>query len=571
MTRLVSQLQTRLEQILHLLENGAPPALSLQDTTAIRDQAIGLSEKLARAESEPLAIGLLGGTGVGKSTVMNALAGSEISTAGHRRPWTDHILVYRHEEARGLPPDQLNGIPWKEFTHQDASIGKILICDMPDFDSIQTHHRELVLAFVKHLDLLVWVTSPEKYADQQFHDFLTAVPKARQNFFFVLNKLDLMFDAQDSGKGYQDIEVISQAFHKRLRAGGISEPLVFLVSAKDTSETLWNQFPMFKKQVFQERRLKEVMAIKAANLDVEVQSLIRHVSHGITRLEIFETLVAEALEELGSQRTIWFEEWDRAVVAWTESRVRKKIQGQRPAPVPLLGPGYGLALAMDRLGSTSQKKEGGLADLASLSFPDAVHSTFETHLHWLQARMERQILRQNLPEIFSDRIKNNLQIPTRLESLKSALTQTVALHLASAPWPSFSPFKIWQGICYFLVLAVFLVAIGGETSWKDVLNNPGINSLSHLILSGIHTLFGSKGLAALGSYVIINIFLGFRFYRRFLRLTDRLTDKRVEALRAGLTSTWENQVDAVAASLNEMREDIQRQKSNLSAITGPVS
>lgn len=571
MTQLVAQLQTRLEQALHLLEDVCPPTLSPQDRAALKDQAVRLSEKLAKAQQEPLTIGLLGGTGVGKSTILNALAGTEISTASHRRPWTDHVLIYRHKEAKGLPPDQLKGIPWKEFVHQDASIGKILICDMPDFDSVQTHHRERVLAFIKHLDLLVWVTSPEKYADRQFHDFLVAVPKAQQNFFFVLNKLDLMFDGRSSEKGYQEVAAISQAFHKRLQASGIAEPLVFLVSARDKTETPWNQFPMFKKQVFQERRLKEVTAIKATNLDVEVQSLLRHVRQAMEGLETFDVVLGNALEELNSQRAAWFEEWNRTLEAWTEDQFRTKIQGQRPTPMPLLGPGYALALVMDRLGGVPQDTEGFSADLSNLTFPNAVHSMFETHLHWLEARMDRQVLRHNLPRLFSEQIRTNLRITKRMEGLKSAITQTVIWHLAGPSWPSFSAFKVWQGIWYFLLLAVFVVVIGGETSWQDLLNNPGLKNLARLMLSGVHTLFGSKGLAAMGTYVVLNLFLGFRFYRRFLRLTARLADKRVATLKASLTSAFENEMDSVAASLNEMKEDIQRQKSKLSAVTGSVS
>jgi len=571
MTQLVGHLHTRLEQVLHLLQDPSMLALSPQEGTALREQAVHLSQKLAKAESEPLTIGLLGGTGVGKSTLLNALAGSEISAASHRRPWTDHILVYRHKEAKGLPSDQLTDIPWKEFVHQDASIGKILVCDMPDFDSIQADHRQRVVAFIKHLDLLVWVTSPEKYADQAFHDFLTAVPKAQQNFLFVLNKVDLMFNGRTPEKGYQELAAISEVFHKQLLASGICDPLVFLVSAQDRSGTPWNQFPLFKKHVFQERRVKEVMAIKANNVDVEVQAMLRRVRHGIKGLETFETLLSEALQALKSQRATWFEEWDRAVEAWTESQARKRIQGQRPAPIPLLGPGYSLALVLDRLRRPSQDPQDVLADLSNLSFPEAMHGTFETHLHWLAARMDRQILRHNLANSFSHQVKSTLQIPKRLEHLKSALTQTVAWHLSTAPWPSFLGFKIWQGMCYLGLLAVFLLAVGGETPWKELMNDPGLRSLAHLILSIIDTLFGSRGLAALGSYIVINLFLGFRFYRRLLKLTERLADKRMAALRASLASAWENEVDSVAVSFHEMLEDIQRQKSKLAAITEPVS
>ena len=44
-----------------------------------------------------LVLALVGGTGVGKSTLINALARERISTSGDRRPTTDRVIVYRHE------------------------------------------------------------------------------------------------------------------------------------------------------------------------------------------------------------------------------------------------------------------------------------------------------------------------------------------------------------------------------------------------------------------------------------------------------------------------------------------
>jgi hypothetical protein len=464
----------------------------------------------------------------------------------------------------------LNRIPWQEYTHNNASIGEILLCDLPDFDSIQTEHHERVLEFLEHLDLLIWVTSPEKYADQKFHDFLEAVPKAQQNFFFVLNKLDLIFEGRTSEKGYEAIATMSEAFQKHLHESGVSDPLVFLVSAKDGNKgqptAPWNQFPTFKKQVFQERRLKEVKAIKATNLDVEVQTLLRQVGQGMKCLETFETVLVETTEQFQSQRAVWVEEWERALEGWTESHLRKRMGDQRPEPVPLLGPGYGLALLMDGMKSSLRRSEEASPDLSQLSIPDAMNATFETHLRWLEARMERQLLRQGLPASFSDRTTRLLAIPERLESSKKALSQTLAWHLGKAPWPSFVGFKIWQEIWYLLALAFFLVAIGGDTSWEGLLETPGLKSFVHLVLSSIHTLFSTKGLAALGTYVILNLFLGFRFYRRFSTLVQQIAHQRVAALRAGIKSAWEIEVDSVADSLRRALEEVQEEKSKLEVL-----
>ncbi|OPX41116.1 MAG: hypothetical protein B1H13_03780 [Desulfobacteraceae bacterium 4484_190.3] len=65
-------------------------------------------------------MGLLGGTGVGKSSLMNALAGSEIAATSHRRQHTDSVLIYRYVKTP-FPSDlSVTSVPGKNiYTKQN--------------------------------------------------------------------------------------------------------------------------------------------------------------------------------------------------------------------------------------------------------------------------------------------------------------------------------------------------------------------------------------------------------------------------------------------------------------------
>src|SRR5215471_13392118 len=72
-------------------------------TTLQRATLEGLAGDLARQgealqlEQPLLVITLMGGTGVGKSTLLNALAGGSIAQASLQRPTTRDPVVYYHE------------------------------------------------------------------------------------------------------------------------------------------------------------------------------------------------------------------------------------------------------------------------------------------------------------------------------------------------------------------------------------------------------------------------------------------------------------------------------------------
>jgi len=566
----LQSLQGELVQITHLLDKGRFFSLSPEDGERTREEVARLSRKLALAEESHLTIGLLGGTGVGKSTLMNALAGEEIASTSHRRPHTDQVLIYRHAEAGTLSAEPLGEAPRREITHHGAAIRQIILCDLPDFDSLMGEHREEVIQFLDHLDLLVWVTSPEKYGDGRFYEFLKAVPKAGQNFTFVLNKVDLLFQGKNPDKGYEEMDLLFRRFRELIRENGIGDPLLYLISAQEamgSNEVApWNQFFPLRQYVFQQRDIKQIAAAKAANLDVEIRTLLRAFEGEVENLERFDRLLGDAVKELQDQRSRWEQVGREAVGIWMGDRIRRGMLSGRGDPVQLMGPGYGFALLFQAFQARFSPEVDSEADLSFFHPPEEIKVSFRRHLEGVEDRISHQVLRQNLPAPFRERLNDVLDIEKRFADLGERFLQALIFHAADPLSPALWGFKALQGLSYLLLLALFLFAIGSQSAWQAVLTDPGGVHLLQVILSMIHTLFSAKGLAALCTYGLINLFVGFVFYRRYRRRLLRLADKRIKILKAALLNLWEESLEVILKDLDGVRADLRSRRSELRSL-----
>jgi hypothetical protein len=71
-----------------------------------------------------------------------------------------------------------------------------VLLDLPDFDSIEAAHRIEVDRLLRLVDLVVWVTDPQKYADQVIHEqYLRTFHRHVDSTVVVLNQADRLSDA----------------------------------------------------------------------------------------------------------------------------------------------------------------------------------------------------------------------------------------------------------------------------------------------------------------------------------------------------------------------------------------
>jgi GTP-binding protein EngB required for normal cell division len=135
-------------------------------------------------------VALAGATGSGKSTLFNALSGSEVSTPGIRRPTTG----VAHATVWGEPQDRLLDwlqVPRRHLHAPEPALDGLVLLDLPDHDSVRLEHRLEVDRLVQLVDVLVWVLDPEKYADAAVHErYLVPLAGHAGVLLVVLNQVD---------------------------------------------------------------------------------------------------------------------------------------------------------------------------------------------------------------------------------------------------------------------------------------------------------------------------------------------------------------------------------------------
>jgi energy-coupling factor transporter ATP-binding protein EcfA2 len=196
--------------------------------TSLRTQTSELTLRLDKLEAEPsmLTVVLLGGTGVGKSTILNALAGSRIASSGIQRPTTQYSTVYHHEsihvEALPEPFRQCRSV-----AHQREELRYKILIDTPDMDGSVVEHHDRLKQILPVADAVLYVGSAEKYHDRAVWDVMKEHAQSRA-FAFLLNKWDRCLASLDESTGRPP----DQDLRRSLEEAGFASPFLFRLCAR---------------------------------------------------------------------------------------------------------------------------------------------------------------------------------------------------------------------------------------------------------------------------------------------------------------------------------------------------
>ncbi|MBN9376494.1 MAG: 50S ribosome-binding GTPase, partial [Cellulomonas sp.] len=193
-----ADLQRRVEALLEALDvagSRVPGAVAAR----VRRTAAQVRERLELGVDQTV-VALAGGTGSGKSSLFNAIAGLEFAEVGVKRPTTSRVTacVWGADgepllDWLGVGPDDRIQRESELDADDQAPLRGLVLLDLPDHDSVSPEHRQVVDRVVPLADLLVWVVDPQKYADDALHTgYLQRLVGHQASMVVVLNQLDTL-------------------------------------------------------------------------------------------------------------------------------------------------------------------------------------------------------------------------------------------------------------------------------------------------------------------------------------------------------------------------------------------
>lgn len=268
MTLRLDQLDPPLARLDHLLAGVTLSASMKAGVERWRSDAAALRFHLRpRDQGKPLLLAVIGGTGTGKSTLVNRLLGVDASATSFRRTFTAGPVAISREPA-DVPagwlgvehvlatPDRLpargeNGtlvvIPRSALGPQsphETLLSRAVLIDTPDLDGDQpVHHAQADRAF-RWAQAILFLVTPEKYQMTELLPYYRLAVRYALPTLFVMNKCEEQAVAEDYrgqvaehlGNGKGDLAGVGAASHSPAPSTAPGQvPLIFVIPRDDAA------------------------------------------------------------------------------------------------------------------------------------------------------------------------------------------------------------------------------------------------------------------------------------------------------------------------------------------------
>lgn len=219
-----ANLSEKLDALEQAAEVGQPYLLPEQYEQLLKIADAGAERR--ELSGDHTVVGFFGATGSGKTSLFNAVVGENLGKAAARRPTTSSPLA-----AVWHPQGSEELLDWLEVEDRrnrngdfGNGTGPLILLDLPDFDSVEPENRKIATMLAGKVDVLVWVTDPEKYADTIIHDhFIKPHAAHSQVTLAVLNKADKLAEG--------DVKIVANSLEQLLVEDGLKKVRVIPTSA----------------------------------------------------------------------------------------------------------------------------------------------------------------------------------------------------------------------------------------------------------------------------------------------------------------------------------------------------
>ena len=157
-------------------------------------------------------VALIGGTGVGKSSVVNRLIGADVTATSFRRTFTaGPVAVTAGDLPRGfldlphIDADTVAGPPRGQadrvvlVRRADALLADVTLMDAPDVDGERPDHHAVADRVFRWADAVLFVVTPEKYQMTELQPYYRLAKRYAVPAVYVMNKADSAAVVDDYG------------------------------------------------------------------------------------------------------------------------------------------------------------------------------------------------------------------------------------------------------------------------------------------------------------------------------------------------------------------------------------